>query len=368
MNNIYKSTLISIPLMFLLTGCGVIGDKSMSMSIIYVATTVLSFLLLLGYACLSQKKNVWFLLLFSSVFIVNAGYLSLSVSTELREALLANRISYFGSVFLPMSMFMLILESCNFTYKKWFPLLLMCLGIPVFLIAGSPGFSDIYYQSVTLSSVNGITVLDKVYGSWHSIYLYYLVIYFGAMIGVITYSVIKKKVKSHLRATILFTAVFTNISIWLLEQLVHIEFEMLSISYIASELFMLSLNLLYKEHKKAQVTNEPEQKIITTPEQKTVITVEQPVDNIQSKAIEEVKNESELFAEKCEYFASQIKNLTPTEHAIYELYLSKKSTKEVLDILNIKETTLKYHNKNIYSKLGVSSKRQLLEIAAVILK
>ena len=364
MNNIYKSTLISIPLMFLLTGFGVIGDKSKSMSIIYVVTTVLSFLLLLGYACLSQKKNVWFLLLFSSVFIVNAGYLSLAVSTELREALLANRISYFGSVFLPMSMFMLILESCNFTYKKWFPLLLMCLGIPVFLIAGSPGFSDIYYQSVTLSSVNGITVLDKVYGSWHSIYLYYLVIYFGAMIGVITYSVIKKKVKSHLRATILFTAVFTNISIWLLEQLVHIEFEMLSVSYIASELFMLSLNLLYKEHKKAQVTNEPEQKQTAT----IITTVGQPVDNIQSNAIEEVKNESELFAEKCEYFASQIKNLTPTEHAIYELYLSKKSTKEVLDILNIKETTLKYHNKNIYSKLGVSTKRQLLEIAAVILK
>jgi DNA-binding CsgD family transcriptional regulator len=31
-------------------------------------------------------------------------------------------------------------------------------------------------------------------------------------------------------------------------------------------------------------------------------------------------------------------------------------------ILNIKENTLKFHNKNIYGKLGVSSRKQLLEI------
>ena len=31
---------------------------------------------------------------------------------------------------------------------------------------------------------------------------------------------------------------------------------------------------------------------------------------------------------------------------------------------HIKENTLKYHNRNIYSKLGVSSRKQLLQIAA----
>ena len=34
--------------------------------------------------------------------------------------------------------------------------------------------------------------------------------------------------------------------------------------------------------------------------------------------------------------------------------------------LNIKENTLKYHNKNIYGKLGVSSRKQLVSIAAAI--
>ena len=376
MKKLYSLLSIPLSLLFILSGCSAIGDKSMSMSVIYVATTIISLLLLICYTCLSSKKNVWFLLLFTSVFVVNAGYLTLSISTNTNEALLANRISYLGSVFLPMSMLMLILEACNFKYKRWFPLLLMCISIPVFLIAASPGYLDIYYKSASLVTVNGFTTLDKIYGPWHSIYLYYLIGYFASMIAIITYSVLKKKIKSALHAAILFTAVFINIGIWLIEQLVNIDFEILSVSYIASELFLLSLNLLYKEHKKQQLTNNiTVQREILTPE----IEIPTPAPSIdetevtkpndtQINTIVEVKNESELFAEKCEYFASQIKNLTPTEHAIYELYLSKKSTKEVLDILNIKETTLKYHNKNIYSKLGVSSKRQLLEIATVILK
>ena len=130
-----------------LTSCNKIGAKSTNMSVIYVATAIFSLLLLVGYCCLIEKKELWFYVLFSSVFIVNIGYLSLAISKNLEEALLANRISYLGSVFLPMSMLMLILEACNFKYKRWFPLLLICIAIPIFLIAASPGYLDIYYKS-----------------------------------------------------------------------------------------------------------------------------------------------------------------------------------------------------------------------------
>lgn len=376
-----KGILLSIPLtlMCLLSGCSTIGNKSMSMSIIYIVATIISFLILVGYATFSNKKNVWYLLLFSSVFIVNIGYTALSVSTEINEALLANRISYFGSVFLPLSMLMLIMDACKIKYKKWLPIALVCISVPVFLIAASPGYSDIYYKSASLVIANGFTTLDKEYGSLHSVYLYYLIGYFASMIATIIYSVAKKKIETSLQAIILFTAVFINIGIWLLEQLVHIEFELLSVSYIASELFLLFLSLLHKEQQSLQaknittenyIANDIETKIPAV----TTQTVEMDNAEVQTyiesnnDIIVETKSESEVFAEKCQYFESQIKNLTPTEHTIYELYMDKKSTKEVLDILNIKETTLKYHNKNIYGKLGVSSKKQLLEIADVIYK
>jgi len=39
-----------------------------------------------------------------------------------------------------------------------------------------------------------------------------------------------------------------------------------------------------------------------------------------------------------------------------------------LQELSIAENTLKFHNKNLYGKLGVSSRKQLLEYAKVIEK
>jgi len=65
-------------------------------------------------------------------------------------------------------------------------------------------------------------------------------------------------------------------------------------------------------------------------------------------------------------FLHGIETLTPTEHRIFAYYLSGKSVKEILSVAAIKESTLRYHNKNIYSKLGVNSLKQLLRYAALM--
>ncbi len=66
-----------------------------------------------------------------------------------------------------------------------------------------------------------------------------------------------------------------------------------------------------------------------------------------------------------DFFLAGIKQLTPTEKTIFGLYLDGKSAAEIMEKMTIKQTTLKYHNRNIYSKLGVSSKKQLLNYAAL---
>ncbi len=78
---------------------------------------------------------------------------------------------------------------------------------------------------------------------------------------------------------------------------------------------------------------------------------------------EESKNE--IVLEDYEYFLCNLKTLTPRELRIYELYVEGKTTAEIADIIGIKENTMKYHNKNIYSKLGVSSRKQFLRFAAL---
>ena len=72
-----------------------------------------------------------------------------------------------------------------------------------------------------------------------------------------------------------------------------------------------------------------------------------------------------IVLEDYDYFICNLKTLTPTESRIYELYLEGKSAQEIAVILNIQGNTMKYHNKNIYSKLGVSSRKQLLRFAAL---
>lgn len=77
------------------------------------------------------------------------------------------------------------------------------------------------------------------------------------------------------------------------------------------------------------------------------------------------KNKKDIALEDYEFFVCNLGTLTAAEYRIYELYLSGKTAKQIAEILGITENTLKYHNKNIYSKLGISSRKQLLRFAAL---
>jgi len=218
----------------------------------------------------------------------------------------------------------------------------------VFLIAASPGWLDIYYKSVTLENIGGVSVLNKEYGSWHSIYLFYLLGHFTFMITTTIYAIAKKKIESTSHTIIILSAVFANILVWLLEQLVKIDFEILSISYIITELFLLSVYLMIQN----------QEKLIAALKTQTIT----PPQTVNS----DLKTDSKEFIEHCKFIVEQLPKLTPTERCIYECYLDGKSTKEVLSELSIVENTLKFHNKNLYSKLGVTSRKQLIEYAKAI--
>jgi len=330
------------------SGCSHIGNKTTSMSAIYGVTTVLSLLLLGGYVFFIKEKHFWFYVLFISVFIVNAGYFYLSVSDNLPQALQANRISYLGSVFLPLSMIMIIIKVTKLKYKKWLPKLLTVVSLIVFIIAASPGYLDIYYKSVELEITNGVAVLSKDYGPWHCVYLFYLSGYFILMASVVFHAISKKKLESTSHAIILIVSVFVNICVWLLEQLVKVDFEFLSISYIITELFLISVYLMIQHQ------NDLIESIHAKYNKRSTASNYTPY------------SESEDFAQVCVFFKEHLSTLTPTEKAIYKCYVAGMSTKDVLQEMSISENTLKFHNKNIYAKLGVSSRKQLKECAKYI--
>ena len=320
-------------------GCTGIGDKSLSLTVIYGVTSVAAWLLLFVCIALTKRREPCLPVLFACIATVNTGYCALSLATTLDTALSANSIAYLGSVFLPPAMLMIILRVSRLSYRRVLPVLLIIAALVMFCITLTP----LYYTSASLSTVSGSTTLIKEYGPLHAVYPVYLFTYFAAMIAAVVQAIRKKQRQSPAFSVLLASAVFINIGVWLLEQLAEIHFELLSVSYIISELFLLGLFWM------TQVYPAPEAATSSvTPEEPSAPL---PDDSLKQRAAD---------------LQAQLPSLTRTERAVFDLYVQGKGTKEVLEELSIKENTLKYHNRNLYSKLGVRSRKELVRLASCI--
>ena len=74
----------------------------------------------------------------------------------------------------------------------------------------------------------------------------------------------------------------------------------------------------------------------------------------------------EIDPDDYQAFREGIATLTPTERAIFDHYVEGKEPKEIMEILGIKENTLKYHNKHIFGKLGVANRKELLRYVSLM--
>ena len=71
---------------------------------------------------------------------------------------------------------------------------------------------------------------------------------------------------------------------------------------------------------------------------------------------EDTKETSALF----NAFVKNIKSLSPAERSVFNLYMEGYTAQEIAKILCLSINTIKTHNKRIYTKLNVSSRKELL--------
>ncbi len=64
--------------------------------------------------------------------------------------------------------------------------------------------------------------------------------------------------------------------------------------------------------------------------------------------------------EKYQHFINNLNTLSPAEQRVFDLYLKEYKAKDIAAELCLSMNTIKYHNANIYSKLSVSSRKELL--------
>lgn len=320
------------------------SGKTGNISVVYGVTSVLSLVLVAGYLFLIKKKEFWFLMLFFCVFIVNGGYFALSVAKTLRGALFANQISYL-SAFLPLIMLFIIMDVCQIRYSKRFLVGASVVSLAAFLLAASGDYLGLYYREVHIGVVDGGTKLFKVYGPLHSLYSVYLFVYFGLMVAALVYSIIYKRVENYKQAAILVAVVMGSIAVWLMEQWVEFEFEFLSVTYIIAEIFLLLLYDMMQDYEGLDI--QAVQEIAFADGGDAVL---------QNDTYELPPDVAELF----DGFSERAEALTPAERKILKYYADGREVNEVAELAFISIHTVRKHNANIYQKLSIRSRDELM--------
>lgn len=129
-------------------------------------------------------------------------------------------------------------------------------------------------------------------------------------------------------------------------QYIHLEEQLAALQ---NEIQQVRLQMEQTQQEKLQAQQEREQA------QQQLNFAQAALEKAIEKKLESVDPDS------YQMFIDNLTTLTPKEEDIFNLYVQGCSTKDIISQLGITENTLKYHNKNIYSKLGVKTCKELLQ-------
>ncbi|SEF66712.1 putative two-component system response regulator [Eubacterium ruminantium] len=207
----------------------------------YEIIFAVSLILTIVYAKMFHKHfNVYFTMMFVFIPITNMGYIFLSQAVNLEEAILANKIIYFGGCFLPLFVMFTILELCGINMKKWIAIILITLSSIVYLSVLTIGKYEIFYKSVEYASENGTAYLtNKEYGMMHSVFIIMVLLYLIVPMFIMIYCLfVNYNVSTKMVILLLTLEFFSNICHFGSKKMIH-NFELTPISYILAQIIFL---------------------------------------------------------------------------------------------------------------------------------
>ena len=320
------------------------GTKSGNIAIVYSSIAVLSLLLLIGYLLWEKKKEKHFTFLFACVAVANCGFFLQSVVETLEGALWANRISYLGGAYFSLLMLLIVMDTCRIPRKTWMTHTLLAISTAAFLLAASGGWNDLYYKAVDIVKINGMTRLVKEYGPLHTLYPVYLLSYFVMMTVSVVWAARTKRLASVQYTAFLAAAVVLNMGVWAVEQVIDIDFEFLSVSYIVTEVMLLLIYGMLRAYGIVQPGGLVSAQALTRLHAQSVPAGQLPPDMDQ------------LFRS----FIRKAGTLSSAERRILQYYIDGYETADIPDLAFISIHTVKKHNRSIYQKLEVSSRDELM--------
>lgn len=210
----------------------------------YAAASILSTVSFLLFLAFSDGKTVnSYMMLFALLLVVaNGGYLATSLSTTLGEALLANKISYIGGCFIPPVIITIILGICRYRVPKFVYAIMLTYSIVVYSFVLTTGYSDLYYNDASLMRYNGASVLKRSYGPFHILFTILLYGYLAILIGIVVYTMKKKKDVSFKTIVSLMLLGAGMLAIFVLLRFINPLFEAMPAAFVFVSFMLLYLN------------------------------------------------------------------------------------------------------------------------------
>ncbi len=383
-----------------------IDGRNLNDVILNGASLALSIILTTAYCLTFKAKSYQIIGLYISVCIECFGCFALSKSTELYEALLANKIAYLGYSFIPLALLAITLKVCNIKHNKKILYVLSAVSIAAAILPLTAGYSDAFYKSVDFVNDGGIATLSAEYGPAYIVYQVYVGVYYALAAACLIYTVTKYRVSSKVMIEAITQIIFVNVIVMINTIIDYSENYLTSMMSIISLFYMTTILLEMPPNAKTVLINRKNynaNKSITFPDyfewelsRKThdknpTISDEFGDYKIPSdfdKQIDEgiKKYESEhILKEESEYvseidfskysdeqsreFLSYLdgwKSLSKTEKTIAVYLLKDIKRADIAAALDRMEDTIKTHTSHIYKKLGIKNREELC--SAVIKK
>ena len=159
--------------------------------VLFVMSIVLTILYILSW---HKHFDVHVTLVFVMVPIAIMGNVMTARATSLEEAILANKITYFGGSFLVLIITISILNLCEIHVPQWARVVAFAACTVVYLSVLSIGDKTWFYKSCDFAKEDGVgRLVNKVYGPMHTVFGGMVMLLFAVGLAGMVYSYVRKK-------------------------------------------------------------------------------------------------------------------------------------------------------------------------------
>ena len=197
-------------------------------SVLFVAAAVCTLI----YAFLWHKHfDVNLTLMFLAGSISNLGYLMLADAQTAQEAILANKLSYFGACFGPLFIMLLIFNLCHIRLGSKLRKLFFIVSAVIYMSVLLTGKSSMFYEEIVFERKGSVSWLTKTYGPMHTFFIATIAVYTFISFVVLIYSYIRKREASRYMISLLFTLEVVAVAGYAARRFFEWKFETVPLAY-----------------------------------------------------------------------------------------------------------------------------------------